>query len=161
MRRPLAKLGITAAVAIVVVAGYLATRTPTETYTPVVAGVVVASEHGAGYMLAGHDGWVSVGRFVVDGPPEVGDLLLAGEGSPTWGYAAVAWGAGCWKATGRGLVTGQSVDLDTGGIGSRPGVAIHLLLAKSPAFVGPVGSDGKLLGDMLCLDSEGRVVSDH
>ncbi len=95
-------------------------------------------------------------------PPAVGDLLLAGDGTPTWGYAAHALEPGCWVVfLSAARTDGDWIDADTGTTTVLPAVDVHLRIPKAAIFASPVGADGELLGRALCLDSAGRVVSAH
>jgi hypothetical protein len=149
-------IGVLIALALGAIGTYaIATHRETETYTVSVAGVVTATDS-ARYTLAGHAGTVDV-SFVASGAAGVGDLLLAGEGSPTWGYAARRFGGQwCIRATSR--LEGASIDANLGDAGGRPGVDIHLRIPKADDF--RAGLDGnRVLGNALCLDSAGRAVS--
>ena len=151
-----------AAVALVVIAVAIgiyafATRRQTETYTVEVAGVVSATDSGT-YSLEGRTGDLRV-SFIASGAAQVGDVLLAGDGSPTWGYSARFVVDGCWRVRADSRVDGAWIDANIGDSGGRPGVDIHLMIPKADTFDGPLGPNGQVLGFALCLDRTGMVVS--
>lgn len=128
------------------------------TYTPSVAGVVVAILPGGGYVLEGGETKSHV-DFVSGGAAAVGDLLLAGDGPSTWGYAVSSWPdpPGCYEVQAEGVKTGGLIDADLGVPGTNPGHDVHLLLRVVDGFDSPVASSGRVLGLHLCLDRTGRV----
>jgi hypothetical protein len=153
MIRQLKALGV----GLIIAAGIyaVATHRQTETYTVAVAGVVTATDS-ARYTLKGHAGTLNV-SFIASGAAGVGDVLLAGDGSSTWGYAARLFGGRwCIRATSR--VDGAWIEANIGDLGGRPGVDIHIRIPKADDF--KAGLDGNtILGNNLCLDGAGRAVS--
>jgi hypothetical protein len=136
--------------------GFLSNRA-TETYTVAVAGVVTQTDSTT-YSLEGRRDSLQV-SFIASAAARVGDLLLAGEGASTWGYAARKLGAECWSIRATSSVEGGWIDANIGDAGGRPGVDIHIRIPKADDFEGGVASDGQILGNTLCLDSSGKAVS--
>jgi hypothetical protein len=155
MIRQLKALGVVLIIAAGIYA--VATHRQTQTYTVAVAGVVTFHD-AAVYTLEGRPGTVTV-SFIADGAAEVGDLLLAGVGSPTWGYRAAPAASGCWSVRAESRIEGAWIDANIGELGGRPGVDIHIRIPKSDAFTNSVRSSDQVLGLNLCLDSAGKVVS--
>jgi len=155
MRRQLVALGFVLVVAAGIYA--VATHRETKTYTVAVAGVVTVHDS-AVYTLDGRPGTLTV-SFIADGAAEIGDLLLAGDGSPTWGYRAPPSDHGCWSIRATSRIDGAWIDANIGELGGKPGVDIHIRVPKSGAFTGDLGSNGQVLGLNLCLDSAGTAVS--
>jgi hypothetical protein len=155
MIRQLKALGVV----FIIVAGIyaVATHRQTETYTVAVAGVVAVHDSGV-YALEGRPGTLTV-SFVADGAAEVGDLLLAGDGSPTWGYTVRPLGDGCWSIRATSHLDGAWIDANIGDSGGRPGVDIHFRIPISRAFDRSLGANGQLPGVGLCLDSSGKAVT--
>jgi hypothetical protein len=121
-----------------------------------VAGVVMAIDS-ARYTLEGHAGTLNV-TFIASAAARVGDVLLAGDGSSTWGYAAPRFGGRwCIRATSR--VDGAWIEANIGDVGGRPGVDIHIRIPKADDFAAGLVSNGEILGNAVCLDSGGRAVS--
>jgi hypothetical protein len=155
MFRQLKALGV---VFIISVGIYVvATHRQTETYTVAVAGVVTVHDS-AVYTLEGRPGTVTV-FFVAGGAAQVGDLLLAGSGSPTWGYSVPPVGGGCWSIRATSHVDGAWIDANIGDLGGKKGVDIHLRIPISQVFDRTLGANGELPGLGLCLDSMGKAVT--
>jgi hypothetical protein len=129
-----------------------------ETYTVGIAGVVAAQD-ADGVTIDGQASKVHVTSMITGGAPLVGDVLLAGGEGSSWGYAARPAEAGCWRVGGQGRVDGDWVEVDVGQPVGRPGTDIHLRIPISPDFKSPLASDGHLLGQALCLDRTGKVIS--
>jgi hypothetical protein len=157
MIRQLKALGVVLIIAAGIYA--VATHRQTEIYTVAVAGVVTVHDSAtAVYALEGRSGTLTV-SFVADGAAEVGDLLLAGDGSPTWGYTVRSVGDGCWSVRATTHLDGAWIDANIGDSGGRPGVDIHFRIPISQAFDRSLGANGQLPGVGLCLDSSGKVVT--
>jgi hypothetical protein len=135
--------------------GFMTSRT-SETYTVTVAGVVAQSESG-NYTLEGRSGSLRV-SFIASAAASIGDVLLAGDGASTWGYAARKIGD-CWTIRATSRVEGDWIDANIGDAGGRPGVDIHLRIPKADNFKGGMSQDGQILGNALCVDAEGKVES--
>lgn len=154
--RQLKALGVVFVIAAGIYA--VATHRQSETYTVAVAGVV-AIHNSAAYTLEGRPGTLTV-SFVADGAAEVGDLLLAGDGSPTWGYRVPSVGDGCWSIRATSHLDGAWIDANIGDLGGRPGVDIHFRIPMSQAFDRSLGAGGQQLPGLgLCLDSSGKAVT--
>lgn len=137
---------------------------PTETYTVAVAGVVNSQPRTTSplsYTVEGREQQIEVKDFVAGSAATVGDVLLAGDGRPTWGFTARRGDPDCWVVTGDARIDGSWIDLDTGGNVVRPGVAIHVRIPKALEFNSPVGTSGRLLGNVLCVNRNGEVVAAH
>jgi hypothetical protein len=158
-RRRLILVGVAAALVLGGVGAYaLAPHREVASYTVAVAGLVTAKDS-AEYTLEGHAGTLHV-TFIASAAAAVGDVLLAGEGSPTWGYAARKLGNGCWVVRATSRLDGAWLDANIGDAGGTPGLDIHLRIPKADDFVAGLGPNGSsVLGNSVCLDSEGRAVS--
>jgi hypothetical protein len=156
MIRQLKALGVVLIIAAAIYA--VATHRQTETYTVAAAGVVTTVHDSAVYTLEGRPRSLTV-SFVADGAAAVGDLLLAGDGSPTWGYTVPPGGVGCWSLRATSHLDGTWIDANIGELGGRRGVDIHFRIPISQAFDRSLGANGQLPGYGLCLDSSGKVVT--
>jgi hypothetical protein len=157
VKRPFVYVGLVVGLVVAVGIYLFITRQQAETYTVAVAGIVTATDSAA-YTLEGHTQNLQV-TFIASGAAQVGDVLLAGNGSPTWGYSARLVGGGCWRVRAESRVDGAWIDANIGDSGGRPGVDIHLRIPKSDTFTAGLGPNGQVLGVALCLDSNGRVFS--
>lgn len=136
--------------------GFNSTR-QTETYTVAVAGVVAETDS-ANYVLEGRPGSLHI-SFIASAAAGVGDLLLAGEGQSTWGYAARRIGSECWSIRADSRLDGAWIDANIGDAGGRPGVDIHIRVPKANDFKGGIDPNGQVLGIALCFDSAGTAIS--
>jgi hypothetical protein len=139
------------------------TRKPVAVYTVTLAGVITAERSGAPgagyfYTLDGRAGEVQVSSFIASSVAAIGDLLLAGDETPTWGYAGRPSGSdpACWQVAARGRVDGDWVEITLSN--ARGGIETHLRIPTAPDFVG-VAPDGSLGGRFVCLDRTGTATS--
>lgn len=141
------------------------TRKPVAVYTVTLAGVITAhgsdaAGEGTIYTLDGRAGKVHVSAFPAGSVAAIGDLLLAGDEMPTWGYAAVLRepGSSCWQVPASGHVDGDWIEVMIGWDSSNGGIETHLRIPKAPDFTG-VAPDGSLIGHSACLDRTGTARS--
>ncbi len=138
-------------------------RKPVAVYTVTLAGVITAERSGAPgagyfYTLDGRPGEVQVSSFIASSVAAIGDLLLAGDETPTWGYAGRPSGddPACWQVAARGRVDGDWIEITLSN--ARGGIETHLRIPKAHDFTG-VTPDGSLGGRFLCLDRTGTARS--